>query len=552
MINIRITYARAGLVFLGVALVVYKLWLVEIHDLFMVGSPMDDLYYVRTAHELLLGHWLGRYTQYTLMSGPVYAMWVALSHLLAVPLHVAQQLLYAGASLVVVIALYPVVVRKAWLILAFAYLLFEPFTYDYSSSAGVFRLGIYPALTVLVIACAIGLYTRIIDRQGKPLRWAVGLGMALAAFWYTREEGMWIVPTLMVTGLFSILHGLTHGGRRWTDILALLAVPLLIWLGSFLALAYTNWQHYGIFTDLEIKTSEFKSAYSAVISVRSNQRERYYMLEKPVRDALAEVSPAYREIAPYLDKRPSSIFIWSLRDAVQAAGYYDNAGDDDRMNARKTLSFYSRLGQEIRQACEAGQLTCDKLLSPFIPTWTEEYTRDIFPTFYDITKKVVTFDGFEPRMLPKWLSRDPYHTSKLFTYITGERLRTTRLSELARVPEAHRETEDMKTHRLLRIGRNFYQNLLPWLFVPGVAIILLYTIVEVIRRNISQVTVVGLIILIALISHIAIISLVSVMSMFSPRYLAASYPLAVLVLILGAILATRLIGGLRQHFSSLC
>ncbi|HEC12408.1 MAG TPA: hypothetical protein ENI80_04020 [Acidiferrobacteraceae bacterium] len=549
MINIRMTFARAGLVFLGVGLVVYKLWLVEIHDLLMIGSPMDDLYFVRSAHELLLGNWLGSYTQYTLMSGPVYSMWIALCYLLAVPLHAAQQLLYAGACLTAVMALYPVAGRKAWLILVFAYLLFEPFTYDYSSSAGVFRLGIYPALTVLVIACAIGLYTRIVDRQGKPLRWAVGLGVALAAFWYTREEGMWIVPTLMLVALFAILHGLTRGERRWTGILAVLVVPILIWSGSFLALAYMNWQHYGIFTDLEIKTSGFKSAYSAVISVRSNERERYYMLEKPVSVALAEVSPAFREIAPYLGKLQSSIFIWSLRDAVQAAGYYDHVSDDDRVNARKTLGFYNRLGQEVRQACEAGKLTCDKLLSPFIPTWTEDYTREIFPTFYDLIKKVVTFDGFEPRMLVKWVSRDPYDTSWLFTYITGERLRTSSPGLLGKVPEAHREFEEMKTHRLLRIGRDFYQNLLPWLFVPSVVIILLVAVVEVIRRNISQVTVAGLIVVTALASHIAIISLVSVMSMFSQRYLVASYPLAILVVILGVMHAIRLVGGLRRHFS---
>ncbi|HEC12206.1 MAG TPA: hypothetical protein ENI80_03000 [Acidiferrobacteraceae bacterium] len=545
MLNIQISFGKAAAITVGLALLLYKLWLVEVHDLFMIGSPMDDLFFVRSAQELLAGNWLGRYTQYTLMAGPVYSMWIALCYLLAVPLHVGQQLLYAGASLVTVLALYPVVRHKGWLLLAFAYLLFNPFTYDYSSSAGAFRLGIYPALALLVIGCAIGLYTRATVPRGKPLPWAVGLGVALAAFWYTREEGIWIVPALVLTGLFVAIHGRTRGQRRWTCILGLLAVPLLIWTGSFLALGYMNWKHYGIFTDLEIKSTEFKSAYSALISVRSNKHQRYYLLEAPVSTALIKVSPAFREIKLYVGKLPASVFIWSLRDAVQAAGYYDHAGNDDRKNGPKTLDFYKRLGDEIHRACDTGQLTCDRLLSSFVPAWTEEYNREIFPTLYDVTRKLLTFDGFDPRMLAKWVSSDPYDTSWLFTYITGERLRTTDPAVLSKVPEAHREFEDMKTHRLLRIGRDYYQNLLPWLFWPSVVVILLVALVEAIKRRMSQVTVAALIVLAALVSHITIISLVAMMSTFAQRYLFASYPFVILVVILSAIMVVRVITTLR-------
>jgi hypothetical protein len=547
MFTFRLTTRQILLGATAAALVVYKLWLVGIQDVYVKASPMDDLYFVRTAQQLVLGNWLGTYTQYTLMAGPFYPMWIALSYLVSVPLHAAQGLLYAGTCLTAVMALRPLVRHRGWLLLAFAYLLFNPFTYDFSSSAGVFRVGIYPTLSLLVVSCAVGLYVRAARVDGRPLRWALALGVSLVAFWYTREEGVWIVPTLLLTALFTLIHGRSRGRREWKTLLAVVLVVPAIWVVAFLGLAYTNWKHYGVFTDLEIKSAEFKQAYSALISVQSDQRRQYILMEDAAKRAIAAQSPAFAELAPHIRSGELAVnFIWALRDAVQSAGYYDRAGLGDPENGRVTLEFYRRLGQEVGDACDSGRLTCDRLLVPFIPAWEESYTRIFIPTFNQTLDRVLHFYRFEPRMSLKRLSSGSYRDRMLFSYMTNERVRTANPSYYNTMPPAQRETEKHKTKRLLRIGSDYYLHPAPWPFVIAVAGLVLALAVGLWRRRLGTGAVVGLIVLAAMFSYLLLTTLVGVMAVVSHRYLHVSIALMLFYVVVGTMLLVQTLGSLRD------
>lgn len=548
MITIKVSNRQLILGGIALGLVLYKLWLVGIQDVFVKASPMDDMFFVRSAQQLVLGNWLGTYTQYTLMAGPFYSMWIAACYLVSIPLHTGQQLLHAGACLTAVAALWPLVRHKAWLLLAFAYLLFNPFTYEFTSSAGVFRVGIYPTLSFLVISCAIGMYVRAAQPDGPLWRWAAGLGISLVAFWYTREEGMWIIPTLFMAALFTVIHGRTRGKRSWPTLLVALLVVPLIWAAAYLGLAYTNWKHYGIFTDLEVKSSEFKDAYSALISVRSDRRQQYVMLEAPVKKAVTAVSPAFAELAPHLGSGyPAADFIWAFRDAVQDANYYDRLGLGDQENGRVTLEFYKRLGQEIRQACDTGKLTCDRLISPFIPAWQESYTKNLVPMFTKTLNKVLHFYRFEPRMLRKFLSAGSHKDQLLFSYMTNERTRTTNVAHLDMLPEAQVQTERMKTKRLLRIGRDYYQNTAPWPFIIALAALVLSLVMGLLRRTLDVGSVAALIVFAAMLSYLSVTTLVGVMAVTAHRYLHVSSALMLLFVVVGVSLLAQSIAVLRDR-----
>jgi len=548
MITIRFSGRQIVLGGTAIALVLYKLWLVGVQDVYVRASPMDDLYFVRTAQELVLGNWLGTYTQYTLMAGPFYSMWIALCYLASVPLHVAQQLLYAGACLTAVIALRPLVRHRGWLLLAFIYLLFNPFTYDFSSSAGVFRVGIYPTLALLVVSCAVGLYVRAAQADGRLLSWALGLGVSLVAFWYTREEGMWIIPTLLLTALLVLVHGRSRGRRGWESLLTVVLIVPAIWIAAFLGLAYTNWKHYGVFTDLEIKSAEFKRAYSAIISVHSDQRQQFLMMEEPVKRAIADASPAFAELAPHLHSPDWAVnFIWGLRDAVQSAGYYDRLGLGDRENGRTTLEFYRRLGQEVSEACDSGRLTCDRLLVPFIPAWQDSYTRTIGSTFNTLFDQVLGFYRVEPRMSLDRLSGGSYQNLLLFSYMTNERVRTDNPSYYNTMPPVQIETEQDKTKRLLRISHDYYINPAPWPFVVAVVGLVLALATGLWQRRLGIGSAVALIVLGAMFSYMSVTTLVGVMAVTSQRYLHVSGTLMLFFVVAGTMLLVQTIGTLRKN-----
>lgn len=545
MVTINISGRNLVIGGVAAAAVLFKLWLVDVQDMLIMASPMDDLFFVRSANELLSGRWLGAYNHYTLMTGPVYSMWIALCYLLIIPLHKGQLFLYATACAVAMYSLHPLVRRRYWLLLGFVYLLFNPYTYDYSSSPGVFRLGIYPALTLLVIACMIGVYTRMVQPDGRPLRWAVGLGISLAAFWYTREEGMWILPALLLAALFTVVHGITRGHRRWVVILGILLTPVAIWFSAYLSLGYMNWKHYGIFTDLDIKSSEFKAAYSALISVRSDRRERYVLLEAPVREAIAEVSPAFREIQPKLSCQQADCqfhaanFVWGLRDAVADAGYYDPK------DAPATARFYQRLADEVNAACASGRLNCDRLFSSFLPPWQDSHTEAFPVTLRDTLRQVVYFLQSDPRMTPNWVSHGSPETITFFEYITGERARTA--AALASIPSAHAGWSNFKTRRLMRIGRKYYQHAAPWPAVLALGAVVLSLLVGAFRKTISDATVVALVVLTGLLSHVFMLAVVGTMAFSAQRLFHPSVALSILFFVTGIVVLARTVGDIRNR-----
>ena len=104
----------------------------------------------------------------------------------------------------------------------------------------VLREGIYPALTILVLACAIGLSGRY-DRTLKSLAfWSTGLGFALSGFWLTREEGIWIVPpVLLIIGLtaLKVWQTFRFDWRRFT---LLCVLPFGIWIIAIGVIAGIN------------------------------------------------------------------------------------------------------------------------------------------------------------------------------------------------------------------------------------------------------------------------------------------------------------------------
>ncbi|MCI5151046.1 MAG: hypothetical protein D3916_16965, partial [Candidatus Electrothrix sp. MAN1_4] len=228
----KTTYSNSIYIIIGLLLIAIKLWLVSAHQLMGWNAPHDDLLFIRQAHSLLSGNWLGEYNQLTLIKGPFYPIFIALCSYLNISLLTAQQLLYAFASLVAVRAFSPLVKRK-WLLLAlFAFVLLNPFSYNYPAVGRAFRLGIYPSLGLLVLSCATGLVIRSWLHQTveKLFFWSAGTGIFLAAFWNTREESVWLLPSLFLLLIPAVLllKELTRSEKMM--LAGLYALPVLMLL----------------------------------------------------------------------------------------------------------------------------------------------------------------------------------------------------------------------------------------------------------------------------------------------------------------------------------
>lgn len=399
-----IDWCLAGLM---LALVLFKLWLVSAQTIFALGgADHDDALFINLALRLTHGTWLGRYSEFTLMKGPMYSIFIAGTYFLGVPLFTAQHLLYVAGCALTVRALRPLIANRWVRFGLFVVLLFNPVTYEGSVHMRVLRQNILPGLVLLIVAGFTGLYTRQAGPKRYLLCWALLAGTALPAFWLTREEGVWLLPCF---GLLWAAAGLAVWRNHAVDRrerLALLALPGVLWAMGLFLVAWLNLECYGIFTTCEFKRAEFKDAFGALLRVEPQQWRPYIAVPREERERLYPVSPAFAELRPFLEGQcgldwaensegfthipPAEHeiaigwFMWALRDAVVDAGHAHSGAE--------AMVFYAKMAREVNDACDSGKVKAGPRRSGFMPPWRREYLK---PFYYGVQRSALLFLSFD-------------------------------------------------------------------------------------------------------------------------------------------------------------
>ena len=512
-------------------LLVIKLWLVSSHYLMATQSPHDDLLFITQAHNILSGNWLGKYNQLVMIKGPGYPLFIAFAYWLNIPLLTAQQLLCWLASVIAVLAFYPLVRQKWILFLFFLFLFFDPFSYNYPWVGRAYRLGIYPSLGLLVLSCFAALAVRS-DRSWKRiLPWLFGASIFLPALWNTREESVWIVPSLLLI-LTATACSVYRSEQKDRSILRIgvFLLPLLVLPVTQYTLKTINQKKYGIQAVIELDTPEFKSAYGGLLRVKSKHWRQRYPVVHDVREQVYAVSPAFQELQPFLEGSagkkwqnlagsndiPAEFFIWAFRDAVAYAGYADNGPD--------ALHFYKKMGAEIDQACQAGKLDCRSRFTSLIPPWHQEYNKLLLPTFFAIMKRMLTFRDFSADT-GGMMSFGPRNIMVIYETVTREKLLTSRRDRLAADPDYHRRLNKNKTEILNNIGW-MYRSGIPFLFLLALLLFLFMVGRDILQRKCSILCVAAGASLAGILSIVFILTLLSITSYeMIERPLHTAYPL---------------------------
>jgi hypothetical protein len=391
--------------FAMILLVLVKLWLVGGQALTVRLYAHDDYLFIKLAGYLLSGDWLGPYDELTLAKGCFYPLWIAASFVLGLPLLLSQHLLYVTACFVAMLAFRPVLKNPLYQFIFFVFLLFNPISYTDQAMTRVLRDGIYPALTLITISCAVGLYLRPQVSWQRLWGWSIGLGGSLAAFWLTREEGVWILPVLaMIVGFDSFQLWRTKS-VEWKTRTSLWAGSLTVFLLCVGIVAAINWFSYGVFAKTEFDSSQFKAAYGALSRVKPLEWVPKVAVTKQTRMQIYEVSPTFNELKPYLEgeigqawtvpskavnsqgeKEIDAAFIWVFRQAVAAAGYYA----DEKFPG----GYYQRVADEVNLACDQGKLDCFSPRATLQPLWRAEYLRPLVKRVIRSTSYLAAFQEF--------------------------------------------------------------------------------------------------------------------------------------------------------------
>ncbi|MGK5086068.1 hypothetical protein WDW86_00785 [Bdellovibrionota bacterium FG-2] len=424
-------------IYVFLLLTILRFYLLHGQPMLVGNSPYDDAGFVRTANYLIHGEWLGPYSDMTLIKGAFYPIWIALCHWFHISLHFSQQFLHIVACFTVLVAFRPIMGRGRIALALFTVMLFSPYLY---SETRVFREGIYGSLTLLILAISIGTAFRLHASLKSLLPWLLSLGSILGFFWLTREEGVWILPSLAILCFGAIIKSHQEHLLKWLKIAWTLGIPMCVCCFWILLIAAINLKEYGLFETVEFNAPAFLNAYGSLQRLRVAPPRHRVPVTREMMKVAYSVSPAFLELKPLLDgdmgrnaaceQFPdcSDIgggqFMWTFRLATAETGHY-------RFGAKAAMAYYQSIADQINSACNTGKIQCLAQTSSMFPTdpwffwnpilsqighglyvvshhgplklsWTEQSGPDHYVnTLRDVTGSVIVQPGWKDRHEPE-------------------------------------------------------------------------------------------------------------------------------------------------------
>ena len=163
------------------AISVNGLWLRAGFPVYAPGaSSYDDMLFMKLAGYLGSGHWLGPYNELTLAKGMFYPLFVLVAFVSAIPLKIAEQMVYLGASVIAARVVAGRSGSERLSLFLFAALAFNPVLWS-AHLARVIREGIYVSLSLATVTLVLA----VAFPRAPSWKRAIALGLVGAAFWLT-------------------------------------------------------------------------------------------------------------------------------------------------------------------------------------------------------------------------------------------------------------------------------------------------------------------------------------------------------------------------------
>ena len=495
----------------------------------------DDVLYIKIADNILNKKWLGDYSHLTLIKGIGYPLWLSLNSYLGLPLLLSQGIFYIFSGLVLLFSIKRIIKNEIVLSLLFIIYIFNPFI-----ETRVLREGIYPALSICILAGYIGLYIYRFEKIFKLVVWAFISGFSLLFFWITREEGVWIAPLISILTLYTIFGIMRASCLKKFFRILICCFPVLICASGIQIISTINYFYYGVYTTVELKSNPFLSAYGALTRVEHANFRQYLDVPLDVRQKIYSISPSFNQLKVYLDEGKSSQinawknltcsmypstcgdiggcwFMWSLREAANLAGHYKSAPEAER--------YYKQLASEINSACDNKFLDC---LSPR-ETLTSPYRTEYLPMLFKTYR--IGIDRILSIPIPDYLFFKPVsyglgnqiETEKLFIRITRAKLAPSNPSQ-----------NGSNLHLMIFVTKVYRYLLMHFKIISLLYLLVLFKY----KTKISFITIINFGIILSLGFRLFILSLIDVTSfptLFNwTSYIVPFYPLILIFIVLVA------------------
>lgn len=371
--NRDVLYNSTSIVVVGTLIIIKFLISSRLPSYILADMPHDDGWLVTRTQNILSGNWLGLYDQYTLIKGVFSPLLLALSTNIGATFNGLNTAFYSFSCLLFAVAIRPVIRNQWLLLLLFAILLFNPITYALETGQRVYRNGIGQWQILLIFGCLIALFLRCNDNWKKQLGWAVTAGLAMGAFFETREDGTWIYPFVLGSLLLTIIY-FGMEGRAKKKHAAVFFLPLLIAYCLHGMVMIKNYSYYGAMVVNDRSGGNYAKVAGDLHAISPDPSDeqlytsppfddKYYNIYVSTMEKALAASPTLNSAA---DPIRQAVAMWggwnednsgqlytdhmlfALRDGVRAAGYYRSLPE--------TEVFYGKVHEELREAFSDGTL----------------------------------------------------------------------------------------------------------------------------------------------------------------------------------------------------
>jgi hypothetical protein len=409
-----------------------------------------------------------------------------------------------------------------------------------------------------------GMYVNRHEQSWRLWAWAFFSGITLSLFWLTREEGIWLMPSILLIvsyTLFQLYRTLKLSKTFFTRSL-IFSIPFVILFVSLQGVSLLNKIYYDVYATVEVKAPDFLAAYGALTRVKHPHPFRYLPVPKGTRQAIYQVSPAFRELEPFLEGQLTDIFggqqshgcsvypetcgdiaggwfMWAFREAVSWAGYYNPLNyTGTGVPGQESRQYYQRLAKEINQACDKGLLTCLPERATLLPPLYKEDLSLLIETAWHGWQNLLSSVGPRHPLLGGLHSAGTEEQLLLFRDLTREHLAPlpTELSPLS----VQDRLDTLKRQILQGVAKFYHFSALFIVYLAG-----LFYFIQVsralMRWHFSFLLVMNTALIVAIFSRLVILSIIDMTSFPSlhPLYFAPLYP--VLFLFSGLVLIEGLV-----------
>lgn len=353
----------------------------------------DDDLMVKMAESIRSGKWLGEYDSNTLVKGPFFPFLLALINYIGLSYINVMNIIYIMACAYFIYTIKNLFKSKISLLIIYILLIFNPVSYASWTLQRVYRNGITLAQVLFIIGSMYALYERRNQKSIKGLIvFPIIAGLALSSLWLTREDGIWILPFVLMVIIITIVSLIVKNridnikkiriNKNLVLKLITAVLPIILLIVSLNIVRLVNKNYYGVSVYNEISDGYFGKVIKIMYSVKTDENIEYVTVTRKKLNMLYEQSETLNSIKNELEKSMNAWdgadrkpgdgqvedgwFWWALKSAVEEKGMYENA--------EMANEFYKKIYEEIDTAIKEGNLeTQISMPSNLMSPWKSEY-----------------------------------------------------------------------------------------------------------------------------------------------------------------------------------